>query len=77
MWDRAWRKHFGPGTDDFEAAWKRYWLGLEDDPTADLYAKATVATLTSFLARANSQDQQIASAEEFFDLARAGKLLTS
>ena len=41
--------------------------------TASLY----FLSLSSFLARAISQDQKIASAEEFFDLAKAGELLAN
>jgi hypothetical protein len=67
-------KHFGPGTGEFEAAWKAYWLGLPPHPTADLYTKALVATLTSFLARAVSQGQEFADAEAFFALAQTGGL---
>ncbi len=76
VWDKAWLKHFGQVTDDFETAWRDYWLKLPRNPTADLYAEATVATLTGFLARAVSQKQKFASAEEFFEQAKAGKLRT-
>jgi hypothetical protein len=75
VWDKAWVTHFGPGTDEFEAAWSKYWLNLPNDPTADLHAKAIVTTLTGFLARAVSQEQEFASAKEFLEQATAGKLL--
>ena len=39
---------------DIERAWRAYWLGLPDEPTTDRYARATVAMLTSFLARAHA-----------------------
>ncbi|UCE61511.1 MAG: DUF1570 domain-containing protein [Phycisphaerales bacterium] len=74
VWDRAWVKHFGPGTEEFEKAWREYWLNLPYDPTADLYAKATVSTLTSFLARAVSQGQAFESFERFVAAAKAGEL---
>ena len=42
--------------------------------TADRYAEATVATLTSFHARALSQKQVFESFEAFHEAARAGRL---
>ena len=74
VWDKAWIKHFGAGTKQFDEVWRDYWLSLPDNPTADLYAKSTVATLTSFLARAVSQGQRFTSAESYFAQAMAGEL---
>lgn len=68
------RKSFRTGTREFEEKWRRYWLSMPPDATADLYAKATVATLTSFFARALSQRQVFESFESFHEAARAGKL---
>jgi Protein of unknown function (DUF1570) len=48
----AWSETFGNDTTAIEARWRAYWQSLPADPTSDLYAEATVATLTSFLARA-------------------------
>lgn len=73
-WERAWLKHFGPGTRDFEVKWRAYWMGLPPRPTADRYAQATVAVLTSFLARAVSQGQSFESFEAFIGAANAGML---
>jgi len=73
-WQDAWRANFGTDVAAFEKRWKDYWLNLSPNPTADRYARATVATLTSFLARATSQRQQLETAEEFFKLAREGAL---
>ena len=70
---KAWNDHFG-STEGFEAQWKKYWLALPENPTADLYAQATVARLTSFLARATAQKQTFASYEDFRAAAGSGKL---
>ena len=54
--DTAWADTIGP-VDGFEDRWKAYWLEQPRSPTHDLYARATVATLTSFLARATAAKQ--------------------
>ena len=54
--------------------WAAYWTGLPPNPTADRHAKATVATLTSFYARAFSQRQVLRSFEDFYNAAQTGKL---
>lgn len=74
MWQHAWRNNFGTGTRTFEQRWRKYWTEMPEYPTADLYAQATVATLTSFYARAFSQRQVFQSFEAFHEAARAGKL---
>jgi Protein of unknown function (DUF1570) len=60
----AFAKHFGPA-DDVEKSWRAYWLALPDQPTADRYARATVAMLTSFLARAHVRGDRFESFERF------------
>ncbi len=74
-WPASWKKNFGTGTRAFEQKWRRYWLDLPADPTADRYAQATAATLTSFLGRAAAQRQTFASFEEFRTKAAAGRLM--
>lgn len=59
QWQGAWDETFG-STVGFEHRWRDYWTGLPDNPTIELYAKANVATLTSFLGRAISQGQTFA-----------------
>lgn len=71
----AWRKTFGD-VNGFEDHWRDYWLGLDPDPTADLYAQATTATLTSFYARAVEQRQHFSSFDEFLQQAQDGKIKT-
>ncbi|MFO0837494.1 MAG: DUF1570 domain-containing protein [Phycisphaerae bacterium] len=73
-WETVWRDAFGSSVDEFEQRWGEYWRGQPDNPTKALYAQATVATMTSYLARAVSRKQQFEDATEFFDAARAGKL---
>lgn len=73
-WEAAWRKNFGRGVAAFEDRWRDYWLNLPDDPTAELRARANVATLTSFLGRAFSQRQYFEDVEAFFAAAAAGEL---
>ena len=50
---------------EIEKAWRAYWLGLGDDPTAERYARATVAILTSFLARAHARRDRLVTFETF------------
>jgi hypothetical protein len=73
----AWSANFGDDDDAFEAAWRAYWQSLPPDPTSDLYGKATVATLTSYLARAFDQKQTFATFDEFEQAAEAGTLKCS
>jgi hypothetical protein len=73
-WEHAWKKNFGTGTRTFEEKWRRYWTDMPAHPTADRYAEATVATLTSFYARAFSQRQIFGTFEEFHQAAGAGQL---
>ncbi|MFQ5804887.1 MAG: DUF1570 domain-containing protein [Phycisphaerae bacterium] len=74
MWEDAWKKSFGTGTREFEDKWHKYWTEMPGNPTAHLYAKATVATLTSFYARAFSQRQIFRSFEEFREATESGRL---
>ncbi len=64
-WEAAWVRHFGRNVADFQEAWEKYWRNLPDDPTGDQYAGATLASLTSFYARAFSQRQLFENADEF------------
>lgn len=73
-WENAWNGAFGRGVREFEQKWKKHWTEMPANPTADLYAKATTATLTSFYARAFAQGQSFESFDEFLAAARDGKL---
>jgi hypothetical protein len=74
--DVAWRTTIGPA-DGFEERWKGYWLAQPPSPTHDLYCRATVATLTSFLARATAQRQTFPTLSAFAAAAGDGTLKMS
>jgi hypothetical protein len=74
--NRAWGDNFG-NPQGFEAKWQAWWTALDDNPSADLDAQATVARLTSYLARAVAQKQTFDSFEEFRTAAQSGKLKMS
>ncbi len=74
-WEEAWNTAFGGGaTREFERQWKEYWEAMPVNPSAELHAKASVATLTSFYARAFSQKQYFETFDEFLAAAKSGKL---
>lgn len=74
-WEEAWNTAFrGGGTREFERQWKEYWEAMPANPSAELYSKASVATLTSFYARAFSQKQYFETFDDFLAAAKAGKL---
>jgi hypothetical protein len=70
----AWSGNFGDDDEAFDARWRAYWQSLPASPTSDLYARATVATLTSFLARAIDQKQAFDSFDSFERAAESGTL---
>ena len=69
----AWDAAFS-GLTGLEQRWKQYWLDLPESGAPDVLNEATVATLTSFLARAVAAGQQFDSFEAFARAARAGTL---
>ncbi len=71
--DRAWLDSIGPA-DGFQDRWKQYWSSQPENPTSLLFDRATVATLTSFLARATAQRQTFADFEAFRTSAEADDL---
>ena len=62
---------------EFETRWKSYWLDLPDEGSADVYTEATVATLTSFLARTAAAGQTFETFSDFAVAARRGGLKVS
>jgi hypothetical protein len=58
----------------FERHWKAYWQGLPEEPTPEAYARAGVATVTSFVARAAAVGQSFKSFDEFEAATRNGAL---
>lgn len=76
-WEQAWTKNFGSDVKAFQKRWEDYWETLPENPTLDLYAEATVSTLTSFYGRAFAQRQQFDTIDDFFTAARAKQLKCS
>jgi Protein of unknown function (DUF1570) len=74
--EQAWLDNFG-SVDGFEQKWKAYWLAQSASPTSDLYVRAVLETLTSFLARATAEDQIFTSFDDFSAAAHDGKLKMS
>jgi hypothetical protein len=72
----AWNDNFGSAA-GFEDKWKAYWLNLPDDPSHDQRVEATVARLTSFLARAIAMKQTFVSFDDFHTAAQDRKLKIS
>jgi hypothetical protein len=72
--DAAWTQNFGDDTAAFDARWRAYWQSLPASPTSDLYAQATLATLTSYLARAFDQKQTFSDFNAFAEAAEGGTL---
>jgi hypothetical protein len=62
--DRAWLDTLGPA-DGFEQRWKAWWMAQPASPTHVLYARAAVATMTSFVARAYVQKQTFGTFDAF------------
>ncbi len=73
-WLPAWINIFGDDVEAFEQRFREYWMAMGENPTADLEAQATVATVTSFYARAARQRQSFDTFEEFLAAAKAGTL---
>jgi hypothetical protein len=66
----AWVNVFGQDIKGFQEKCEKWWLGLPDDPTADLQDKAVVLSLTSVLARAELMGEKHESFEAFLEKAR-------
>jgi hypothetical protein len=73
-WEKAWLKNFDGDAGAFEGMWRNYWTQLPDDPTPGVRARATTATLTSYLARAVSQRLRYDTADDFFEAAAQDRL---
>lgn len=71
---QAFIERFGRDTVAFQKRYNDWWLGLDENPTKDLYTMATAQTLTSFLARAAASNQKFKDIEEFWTAAKDGKL---
>jgi len=76
-YEKAWARCFGRDVNAFEKKWRSYWLGQGENPTAEKYARASVATLSSFLARAAAAGQSFDTMQAFINTADGGKLKVS
>lgn len=72
-WQNAWRETFGDAV-GFEDRLREFWLALDNEPSADLYARATVLQLTSLLARATSQKQTFENFDAFIRAVEANEI---
>ena len=73
----AFEGRFGRNYPAFQQRYAEWWLALGEEPTAGLYTQATVAALTSYLARGHVQGLRFGGAREFLAAARAGKIQTA
>lgn len=71
---RSFARRFGTDIDAFEKRYAEWWTSVPENPTRDLYDRATVATLTSYLARAHKAGQAFDDAEAFLAAGRGGKI---
>ncbi|MFP4053275.1 MAG: DUF1570 domain-containing protein [Phycisphaerae bacterium] len=73
-WEKSYVRRFGRDTKAFEKKYSQWWLARDKNESADLYTRAVVETLTSYLARAQVMDRKYDNAEEFFRSIDAGKV---
>ncbi|MDP7287202.1 MAG: DUF1570 domain-containing protein [Phycisphaerae bacterium] len=66
------RKWFGSNTKAFQACYVQWWTRLPDNPTAELYERIKVFTLTSYLARAYCTRREFETFEAFATAASDG-----
>ncbi|MDP6543155.1 MAG: DUF1570 domain-containing protein [Phycisphaerae bacterium] len=69
----AFRKRFGNNVKAFQACYAKWWSKLDDNPSADLYDRIKVLTLTSFLARAHGMGGKFENIDEFVKAAHDGR----
>lgn len=72
-WEKAWLDTFGPA-DGFEPKWAKWYADLPGDPTADVYARATLNTFASFVARAHAEKKSYATVEHLAAAIKVGEL---
>jgi hypothetical protein len=72
-WDKAWEDNFG-SADGFEKRWNEWWLAQDPWVTKDLYVKATISTMASYVGRAAVQKQTFDNLDEFTQAAKAGTI---
>jgi hypothetical protein len=72
-WDRAWLANFGTA-EGFEKKWADWWLAQEPLGSKDLYVKAVISTLASYVGRAGLAKQTFDNVEELAKASRDGSL---
>ncbi|MDB5321611.1 MAG: hypothetical protein JWN40_3242 [Phycisphaerales bacterium] len=72
-WDKAWEANFG-SAEGFEKKWGDWWLAQDPYVTKDLYVKAAVSTMASYIGRAATQKQTFDNLEEFTKNAKEGTI---
>lgn len=70
----AYANRFGRDGEAIEKRYRQWWLEMKDDAPLETFAQATVATLTSFMARAYGAKIKFESADDFFKAGEEGKL---
>ena len=73
--EAAFAARFGPGGGPLGKRYEEWWLAQTADSTADLQTRATVATMTSFLARAHASGMKFKDYDDFLQQADQDKLL--
>jgi hypothetical protein len=73
-WKASFQQRLGRNIEAFEKRYRQWWLAQKPDATQELYTKAVVAILTSFLARAVAGGQKFQDVEDFLRAARDGQL---
>lgn len=73
-WKHSFQRRLGRNVTAFQKRYTHFWLAQPAHPTWELYCKAVVQTLTSFLARSVSQGQPFESIDAFLREARGGRL---
>ena len=71
--DQAWNDAMATNV-DLQERWRTWWISQPANPTTTLYGRATVATMTSFIARAYAEKQSFADFEAFHAAVDAGSL---
>ena len=73
QWDTAWLNNFG-SAEGFEKKWSEYWLKMDEDPTADLYARAATETITGVLGRVTAQKQKFESFDQLLQAVKSNEI---
>jgi hypothetical protein len=68
----AFRSRFGRNVSAFQACYVAWWTALKDNPSAELYDKIKVLTLTSYLSRAYYTRKKFENFEAYYKAVRDG-----